>query len=327
MKKNLVDPGIIWTTKNSLKLFKRIQLIALLILLCICQVNGGNSNIQNSEEPVSKIQQEGVSGTVTDEGGTPLPGVNIMIKGTSIGTITSADGTFSLQVDDPDAVLVFSFVGYSSTEMAVEGRTTLNVQMTLDILGLDEAVVVGYGTQRKVNLTGAVDMVTAKDFGNRPVANVAQTIQGIVPNLQISVIGNQGGEPGASQVWNLRGEGTLTGSEEPYILVDGVPMDIDQVNPQDIESVSILKDAAASAIYGARAPFGVILITTKRGKIGEGLNIEYSTNIGWGHPTLIPKQANSLDQVTAENYAASNDGSAPLYTEETIQRIIDYGAD
>jgi len=277
-------------------------------------------------EAKARLQPITITGKVTDENGEPLPGVNIIIKGTTTGTITNLNGTYTIQVDDPDAVLVFSFVGYSSQEIAVAEQTTIDVTMTSDILGLDEVVVIGYGQQRKINLTGAVDMVTSEMFVNRPVSNVAQMIQGAIPNLGITVNNYEGGEPGATQSWNLRGEGTLTGSDEPYILVDGVPMDINQVNPEDIESISILKDAASSAIYGARAPFGVILITTKRGKKGEKLSIDYSTNFGWGTPTLLPKAANSLDAAIAMNYASANDGSPPLYTEETLQRIRDYQA-
>jgi len=279
-------------------------------------------NVTRDRQP----QEIVVTGKVTDSDGISLPGVNIIIKGTNTGGITDMDGNYSIEVDDPDVVLVFSFVGYKSQEIAVAGQTTIDVTMSLDILGLDEVVVVGYGTQKKINLTGAVDMVASEELANRSVGNVAQVIQGIIPNLGITVSNSEGGEPGASQIWNLRGEGTLTGSEEPYILVDGVPMDIEQVNPEDIESVSVLKDAAASAIYGARAPFGVILITTKRGAKGERLKINYSSNFGWGAPTLLPKSANSLDAALAMNYASANDGSAPLYTDETLQRIRDYQA-
>ncbi len=278
-------------------------------------------NVTRDRQPQGIV----VTGKVTDEDGNTLPGVNIIIKGTTTGTISNADGNYSLEVDDPDAVLVFSFVGYSDQEIAVAGQTILDVSMQVDILGLDEIVVIGYGTQKKVNLTGAVDFVTSDELANRSVGTVAQTIQGIVPNLGISIDNYEGGEPGATQHWNLRGEGTLTGSEAPYILVDGVPMDIAHVNPEDIESVSILKDAAASAIYGARAPFGVILITTKRGTKGD-LKINYSNNFGFGTPTLLPKAANSLDAALAMNYAAANDGSAALYTDATLGRIRAYQA-
>lgn len=326
MKKNVFNPGINWKKIYSSRLLKIMQLFGFLALICVFQVRGGNSFSQGSILPDEVTQEVVVTGTVTEEDGTPLPGVTIVVKGTTTGTITDLNGNYSLRIDDPDAVLVFSFVGYGSQEIAVAGQTILDVSMQVDILGLDEIVVIGYGTQRKINLTGAVDMVSSEDFVNRPVGNVAQTIQGIIPNLGITTNSDEGGEPGATQSWNLRGEGTLTGGEEPYILVDGVPMDINQVNPEDIESVSVLKDAAASAIYGARAPFGVILITTKRGKKGEGLSIEYSSNFAYGTPTLLPKAANSLDAALAMNYAAANDGSAPLYTDETLQRIRDYQA-
>jgi TonB-linked SusC/RagA family outer membrane protein len=269
-------------------------------------------------------QQPSVSGTVTDEAGEPLPGVTVVVKGTTQGTVTNADGNYLLFNISEDAVLVFSFVGMLTQEVEVGNQTTINIVLKEDIQGIEEVVVVGYGTQKKINLTGSVDVVTSKDLENRPVTNVAQAIQGVSPNLNISA-NNTGGEPGATQSWNIRGLGTLTGGGgSPYILVDGVPMNINNVNPQDIESVSVLKDAAASAIYGARAPYGVVLITTKRGQTSPKPRIQYSNNVAFSQPTRLPHAANSMDAAMALNYASENSGAAPIFSDETLQRIQDY---
>jgi TonB-dependent SusC/RagA subfamily outer membrane receptor len=202
---------------------------------------------------------------ITDEEGMSLPGVNVRVVGTNQGTISDIDGNYSIGVDNSNSVLEFSYVGYVNQEIKVGDRTSIDVQMEVDRLGLEEVVVVGYGTQKKVNLTGAVDVISGDELENRPTANVGEALQGTSPNLNISLSG-AGGEPGAGNRWNIRGIGSLTGNSSPLILVDGVEMDVNNLDPESIESVSVLKDAAASAIYGSRAPFGVVLITTKKGK-------------------------------------------------------------
>jgi TonB-linked SusC/RagA family outer membrane protein len=268
-------------------------------------------------------QQLVVSGVVTDEKGDPLPGVNIVEKGTTNGSITNTSGEYQIQVSAPNVTLVFSYVGYQTKEVAVDGQKNIDVVLKEDILGLEQVVVVGYGTQKKVNLTGAVDVVQPKQIENRPVINVSSALQGVSPNLNITTT-RRGGEPGAGKDLNIRGVGSLTGSSSPYVLVDGVPMNINDVNPNDIESISVLKDAAASAIYGARAPYGVILITTKHGKKGEKIRISYDDNFSVNSPLNLPHMANSLDFATAYNESFTNAGQNPIYTDDVIDRIKQY---
>ena len=162
--------------------------------------------------------------------------------------------------------------------------------MSSDLQGLDEVVVIGYGTQKKVNLSGAVDVVTSKSIESRPVANLTQSLQGVSPSLNVSV-SNSGGEMGARMNLNIRGLGSINGGS-PYVLVDGMEQDINNVNPNDIESISVLKDAASASIYGARAAFGVVLITTKKGR-NDGYSVNYSNNFSFSAPTIVPHSVDS----------------------------------
>ena len=266
-----------------------------------------------------------VTGNVTDDKGNSMPGVTIIIKGTNKGTVTDANGKYSITVDDSNSTLVFSFIGFHTQEVPVNGQTTLDVQMNEDVLGLDEVVVVGYGTQKKINLTGAVSTVSGKKLADRPVSTVSEAIQGVVPNLNITTSLN-GGEPGASKNWNIRGLGNLNGNDAPLILVDGVQMNPDDIDPESIESVSVLKDAASAAIYGSRAPYGVVLITTKKGRKNEKISISYSGNFGWSSPTLLPHSPFSVDWTEAINEASVNAGMAPPISGDYLQRIKDYAA-
>ncbi|WP_439555414.1 TonB-dependent receptor [Dyadobacter sp.] len=223
-----------------------------------------------------------VKGTVSssDAQGT-LPGVSVVLKGSMQGTTTDNDGKFTLTVPNPESVLVFSFVGYISQEVVVGNRSEVNVTLKTDDKALSEVIVVGYGTQKRVNLTGAVSQVTSKDLENRPLNNMSQILQGMVPNLNITF---GSGQPGSGGNLNVRGETSINGGG-PLVLIDGIPGDINRINPGDVESVSVLKDAAASAIYGARGAFGVILVTTKTAKSGK-TSVSYSNNFGWGKPTV-----------------------------------------
>lgn len=223
-----------------------------------------------------------VRGTVSSSDGQgTLPGVSIVVKGTSQGTTTDGDGKFDLTVPNVESALVFSFVGYESQEIVVGNRTEINVTLKADNKALSELVVVGYGTQKRVNLTGAVSQVQSKDLENRPLNNMSQILQGMVPNLNITF---STGQPGSGGSLNVRGETSINGGG-PLVLIDGVPGDINRINPGDVESVSVLKDAAASAIYGARGAFGVILVTTKTAKSGK-TSVSYSNNFGWSKPTV-----------------------------------------
>ena len=192
-----------------------------------------------------------------------------------------------------------------------------------DAEALEEVIVVGYATQKKINLTGSVDVVGSEILENRSVANVEQALQGTSPNLNITIGGN-GGEPGAGMNWNIRGLGSLTGNNAPLVLVDGVSMDINSIDPETIQSVSVLKDAAASAIYGARAPFGVVLITTKRGIKGGGFSVSYNANIGFASAINLPQFSNSMDVALGFNQAAANSGASPIFNNDKLRRIQAY---
>lgn len=255
-----------------------------------------------------------IKGTVkSSEANETLPGVSVILKGSSQGTTTDNNGGFELAIPTTDAVLVFSFVGYVSQEITVGNRSVVDVTLSPDTKALNELVVVGYGVQKKVNLTGAVSQIQAKDLENRPLNNMSQILQGLVPNLNVTF---STGRPGQGGDLNVRGETSINGGG-PLVLIDGIPGDINRINPGDVESVSVLKDAAASAIYGARGAFGVILVTTKTAKSGK-TSISYSNNFGWSTPTV------STDFLTnGYEYTMLNDEAFKRATGNTYTRYSD----
>jgi TonB-linked SusC/RagA family outer membrane protein len=230
-----------------------------------------------------------ISGQVTGgNNGEVLPGVNILLKGTQRGTVTDGNGSYTISDVNPGSVLVFSFIGYKAQEKVVDKRNKVDVVLEVDASNLQEVVVVGYGAQKKENLSGAVDVVDSKVLQARPIQNVAQGLQGAVPNLNIDFAS---GEPGKAPNINIRGFTSINGGN-PLILVDNVPVDAAELNfiaPSDIKTISVLKDASSAAIYGARAAFGVILITTKSG-VKDGMTIDYTNNFSWGKPTVMPNK-------------------------------------
>lgn len=271
-----------------------------------------------------------VTGTVIDtEMESPIPGANVVIEGTNRGTMTDFDGHFSIDVE-VGASLAFSYIGYQTRSVVVTDATPLNVSLPLSAENLDEVVLVGYGVQKKENLTGAVSTISAEKIENRPVNNMMQAIQGAAPGLQLTV-GNSGGEPGASMNINIRGTGNLQGTGAPLVIVDDIPLnspnDMNDINPNDIESISVLKDAASSAIYGSRAAFGVILIKTKSGTAMDGHKFSYSNNFAYSSPLNLPEMMNSLDFANYYNLAASNGGQSQVFSDETLGRIKAYMAD
>ncbi len=259
-----------------------------------------------------------VSGTVTDSQGNPVPGVNIVIKGTTLGTTSASDGTYVLNVLNEHAVLIFSFIGYTSQEVAVSGRSVINVVLFEDVRSLDEVVVIGYGTKKKVNLTAAVEVVDNDALKNRPVLNVTEMLQGSISNLNINTASSA---PGKTPDINIRGFTGRNASGGPLIIVDGAPADINLINPNDVASISVLKDAAASAIYGSRAPNGVIIITTKSGGKNTGMTFSYSNVFRASTPLNLPSSLNAYDFALMNNEAAHNSQTAPEYPAETLQRI------
>src|SRR5690606_21279702 len=229
-------------------------------------VSNSNIQLQNLE---SFIRQQNmaidVTGTVADENGEPLIGVNIQVKGTNLGTATDLEGHFILEDVGENDVLIVSYIGYQTQEVNVNGQDHISIVLTSDSQLLDEVVVVGYGTQRKENLTGAITQINSETLESRPISNVSRGLQGLIPNLNIT---NSGGNHNENADINIRGVTSINGGG-PLILVDGIQMNINQLNPQDIESITVLKDAASAAIYGARGAFGVILVTLKNGAKAE----------------------------------------------------------
>ena len=230
------------------------------------------------------VEQKGVSGTVKDKNGDPIPGVSVVVKGTTIGTITDMDGVFRLNMPGDAKTLSFSFVGMKSQEIDASGKTTFTIVMQDESIGVDEVVVVGYGTQKKVNLTGAVSSVKVDEkISSRTLSNVSSGLTGLVPGLAVSQNTGMAGKNDVSML--IRGMGTVNNAN-PLVVVDGMPdVDINRLNMNDIESISILKDATSSAVYGSRAANGVILITTKSGKGMDKTNINYSSTFAVEVPT------------------------------------------
>lgn len=266
-----------------------------------------------------------ITGKVTDQNGEPVIGASVVEKGTTNGIMTDMDGNFALEVGDA-AVLQISYIGYRTKEVSVTGKNHFQVQLLEDMQALDEVVVVGFGTQKKVNLTGAVSMVDSEVLESRPVQNVSQALQGVVPGLNFSV-NKTGGELNNNLEMDIRGGGTIgEGSKSaPLVLIDGIEGDMNSINPNDIKSISVLKDASSSAIYGSRAAFGVVLITTKEGKAGR-TNVNYSTNVRFSTPSALPTMMDSYQFAQFFNRAAMNQGGSPVFDEITMQRIIDYQA-
>ena len=233
-------------------------------------------------------QSRRVQGQITDANGVPLFGVTVFEKGTvNNGVVSSEDGTYSITVAGSESVLLFSSIGFVNQETTVGNRSTINIILEEDFTTLEEVVVVGYGTEKKVNLSGAVDQVNAAQLEKRPISNITQGLQGVVPNLNIM---SNSGAPGASANINIRGITSINGGS-PLILIDGVPSSTTELNriaPQDVESISIIKDASAAAIYGARAAFGVVLITTKN---GDGkVKVNYTGYVSFNRPTVTPNK-------------------------------------
>ncbi|MCR9264583.1 MAG: TonB-dependent receptor [Flavobacteriaceae bacterium] len=231
--------------------------------------------------------QKEVSGTIVDASDVPLAGVTVMVKGTTNGTASDFDGNYSITVEEGQ-VLEFSYIGFTTKEVTVGTSNTINVVLEEDVQSLGEVVVVGFGTQKKVNLSGAVNNVSVEQLDTRPINNVTQGLQGISPGLNIDF---NSGAPGANPVVNIRGFTSINGGN-PLVIIDGVPSDVSLLNliaPEDIESISVLKDASSAAIYGARAAFGVLLITTKTGS-KEKTSIRYNTYVTLGSPTVVPEK-------------------------------------
>jgi len=258
-----------------------------------------------------------IKGTVKDAEGKPVVGANIMVKNTTKGVSTNSSGQFSIPVEDNE-VLIVSAVGYETAEVPVGKEETLNIVLELSKKNLNEVVVIGYGTQKVSNLTGAIANVNSKQLESRPLVNLAQGLQGTLPGLNV-VLGN--GAPGQGATFNLRGTGSITGNEAPLVLVDGVVMDPNLISPDDVADVTVLKDAASAAIYGGRAAFGVILITTKKGRPNAGMKVSYSGNYTISRPTRMPKYLNGPEYINMFR-ASQRNSSGGTYQNYTDQDSI-----
>ncbi len=284
--------------------------------IILTPVKNGENTGNNSDDD-SGIE---VKGTVTDKDGEPLIGVGVTLQGTTTGAVTDISGSYSLNVPSRNTVLEFTYLGYSNYSTTVGNRSVINVVLTEDVQYLDEVVVVGYGTQKKVNLTGSVAMVTSDEMASRPISNVTSGLQGLLPGVTVV---NPSGQPGSSNTTiRVRGVGTI-GNSNPLILIDGVEGDLESINPEDIESVSVLKDAASSAIYGARAANGVLLITTKKlNEAGDArARVSFGAYFGMQTPTRLPEMADAIDFMTLDNEARANVGTSQAWFQDDFDAV------
>ncbi|RGE99231.1 SusC/RagA family TonB-linked outer membrane protein [Phocaeicola massiliensis] len=301
-------------------MLKDMKTVGVLLLLSAISAGTAYAVPKWGTAGVKEIQQNGVcNGVVTDTTGETVIGASVVVKGTTNGTITGLDGDFSLSGVTKGSILVVSFVGYQNTEVKWNGQP-LTIVLKEDTKVLDEVVVVGYGTQKKANLSGAVAAVDGKVLQDRPITNIGQGLQGVVPNLNITM--NNGGAPGATSSFNIRGNTSLNGGS-PLVLVDNVQMDANLVNLDDIESISVLKDAASASIYGARAAYGVILITTKKGKKSDKPTVSLSATGYWQSPALTFHNVNSMQYLTMMDEAYQNDGGSGHYFKSQVYQYAE----
>ena len=276
------------------------------------------ANTKNEAEVQILNQQKiTVTGILTDTNGVPIIGANIVEKGTTNGTVTDLDGRFSLETTS-NAILQISYIGYLTQEISLKGQSVVNVKLVEDNQALDEVVVVGYGTQKKANLTGAVSSVALDDTPVLAYNNSSSMLAGKVPGVFVT---QNSGQPGKNTATvRIRGVGTMNNSD-PLVLIDGMEGDINAVDPKDIENISVLKDASSAAIYGNRAANGVILVTTKRGKKNEKITLSYNGSVGFQKATRIPETFDTYEHVLLYNEALENCGLAKMFTDEDVQKF------
>ena len=229
-------------------------------------------------------QRNRLSGKITDSKGTPLVGVTVLIKGTSIGTTTNIEGKYSFVMDKPGGTLVISYLGYESQEISINNRTVIDIVLQDETHAIEDVVVIGYGTKNKTKIVGAVNQVSSETFENKAISNLGQALQGAIPNLNITF---SDGQINRNATYNIRGTTSINGGN-PLVLIDGVPGNLNLITPEDIQTVSVLKDASSAAIYGAQASYGVILVTTKKGE-SEKPRFRYSGSFGFSQPLKTPR--------------------------------------
>ena len=294
--------------------------VTLSLLIAASATSMASASVTPGITKTATVNASNVTGVVVDASGVPLIGVNVLEKGTTNGTITDFDGKFTLNVSSPNAKLVISYIGYVSQEVLAPKNGELKVVLKEDTETLEEVVVVGYGTQKKANLSGSVSSVDSEQLQNRPIQNVSSGLQGLMPGVTIT---GTNGAPGMdSGNIRVRGTGTLN-SASPYILIDGVESEaMGDLDPNDIASISVLKDAASAAIYGSKAANGVILITTKRGSTGKP-KISYSGYISFQNTTETIDRLSSYEYASMYNDALKSEDKAPRFTPDEIQKFKD----
>ena len=266
----------------------------------------------------TSIAAEKITGKVVDEQGNTLPGVNVMKKGSKTGVATDFDGNFTINAEKGE-ILVFSYIGFLNQEIQIRDNRNLNVVMKSESQQMNEVVIVGYGSQKKTNLTGSVTQIDTKVLKDRPITRLSQGLQGAIGGLNII---SNGGAPNATQSINIRGFTGLGTAGSPLIVIDGIQGgDINSINANDVESVSVIKDAAASAVYGSSAPYGVILIKTKQGKKGQPVAITYNNNFTFETPIGLPTMLNSLEFAKIYNQSLANGGGAPFFNQDALDRM------
>ena len=296
---------------------KKTRQVGLVLLSCTLSFYGNTFATAANETIVAGImQQQVVTGMVEDAMG-PVIGATVMVKGSQTGTVTDQDGKFS--IDAPKgSTLVISYIGYVTQEVPVTEKT-LKIKLVEDSQQLGEVVVVGFATVKKQNLTGAVSAIDSKILEDRPLVNLGQGLQGAIPNLNITT----SGRPGEGATYNVRGTTSLTGGG-PLVLVDGVQMDPNLINPQDVQSVSVLKDAASASIYGSRAAYGVVLITTKGGRKSQPTRISVDASLSFNGPTTRPRYMNSVEYANYMNAAQQTMTGRDYFDPTQMQHIRDY---
>lgn len=293
--------------KQFFKLLKQCFLTGLFLVLLSMQ---------------SAMAQQTVTGTVTDETGGPVPGANIVVQGTTDGTQTDFDGNFTIDVPS-DAVLVFSYLGYATQNVTVGNQTTINVQLAEDASQLDEVIVIGYGTAKKSDLTGAVSRVTTEAFEDQPVTRVEEALQGRAAGVTVA---RANGQPGGAIKVRIRGINSIEGDNSPLVVIDGIQgADLTTINPNDIATMDILKDASATAIYGVRGSNGVIIITTKRGSGKGRIGVDFFTTIS-SVPRFLPTLADNPDEFARiENLRRTQTGGSPIFSDAEISNLAANG--
>jgi len=297
---------------RNLEKIQRLQNSEELILQSQNVVSGNLMSVHGGQ--VRKNVLRTINGVVSDQQGNPLIGATVLAKGTSVGTATDIDGSFSLDVSDAVTHLLISYTGFTTQEYEIGGQVKIDVVLLEASSTLDEIVVVGYGTQKKVNLTGAVESIGMKDIVSKPVGQASMALQGIAPGVTVT---QNSGKPGSDGgTIRIRGIGTL-GDSNPLVLVDGIPGNLNDIDVNEIENISVLKDAASASIYGSRAANGVILVTTRKAKDGE-FSVNYRTNIGWQEPTSLMQKVSGYDHMVMINEAYQNVGGSAPFTQDYI---------